>query len=87
MAAFRLPVRSGDRRGHLAGWAVASLAVGQVLVGLLNVLLLAPVWMQMVHLLLADGLWIAFVILSASSLTEQPAAAPAPAGHIRPAEA
>jgi hypothetical protein len=34
------------------------------------VLLLAPVWMQMLHLLLADGVWIALVLLSASVLSE-----------------
>lgn len=31
--------------------------------GLLNVLLLAPIWMQIVHLLVADILWILFVSL------------------------
>ncbi|SPF50351.1 hypothetical protein SBA4_4310010 [Candidatus Sulfopaludibacter sp. SbA4] len=29
-------------------------------------MLLAPVWMQMVHLLLADLLWISLVVLCAS---------------------
>jgi hypothetical protein len=37
-------------------------------VGLLNAALLAPVWLQIVHLLLADLLWIALVLLSAVSL-------------------
>jgi hypothetical protein len=32
------------------------------------VLLLAPVWMQMAHLLLADVVWIAFVLLGAQVL-------------------
>ena len=53
--------------------AVAGLAVAQVVAGFVNVLLLAPVWMQMVHLLLADALWIAFVILAASALAASPA--------------
>jgi heme A synthase len=83
VAAFRLPVASDDRRGQLAAWAVASLAIMQVVAGVVNVMLLAPVWMQMVHLLLADGLWIAFVILAASSLAE----ATAPAGRTRTAKA
>jgi heme A synthase len=52
---------------HL-GLAVAGVAVLQVLAGFTNVLLLAPVWMQMVHLLLADLLWIGYVLLGASSL-------------------
>ena len=36
--------------------------------GFANVLLLAPVWMQIVHLLLADAVWIAFILLSAATL-------------------
>ncbi len=36
--------------------------------GFANVILLAPVWMQIVHLLLADAVWIAFVLLSAATL-------------------
>jgi heme a synthase len=51
------------------GLAVAGTAVMQVLVGFTNVLLLAPVWLQMVHLLVADGVWIAFVLLAASALS------------------
>ena len=48
--------------------AVAGAAGLQVLVGFTNVLLLAPVWMQMIHLVLADVLWIGYVLLAASSL-------------------
>jgi heme a synthase len=33
------------------------------------VALLAPVWMQIVHLLLADLLWIAFVLLAVRALS------------------
>jgi heme A synthase len=53
--------------GRLA-LGVAALVGVQVGAGVLNVLLLAPVWMQIVHLLLADLLWIAFVLLGASAL-------------------
>jgi len=34
----------------------------------LNLLLLAPIWMQIVHLLLADLLWISLVLLAAETL-------------------
>ena len=44
-------------------------ALVQVAAGLANVALLAPVWMQVVHLLLADALWIAFVLLGARALS------------------
>jgi len=36
------------------------------------VLLLAPVWMQIVHLLVADLLWIAFVLLGAQVMRAAP---------------
>ena len=42
--------------------------------GTINVLLLAPVWMQLVHLLLADLVWIVMVFLAAAVLA-QPATA------------
>ncbi len=47
---------------------VLTLFVVQFLAGLLNVFLLAPVWMQLAHLLLADFLWISIVLLGASGL-------------------
>jgi heme A synthase len=40
----------------------------QLLVGLLNVTLLAPEWLQIVHLALAEGVWISLVLLAASAL-------------------
>jgi heme A synthase len=56
-------------------WAAAVLALVAVQfgVGLLNAALLAPVWLQIVHLLLADLLWLALVLLSASSLARSEA--------------
>jgi heme A synthase len=54
-------------------WAVSvmTLVAAQLGAGLLNVALLAPVWLQIVHLLLADLLWLALVLLSASSLAQR----------------
>jgi heme A synthase len=47
--------------------------VGLMLIsGSLNVLLGVPVWMQLVHLALADFLWIAYVLTSADSLQVDP---------------
>jgi len=46
--------------------------VGLMLVtGLLNVALGVPTWMQILHLALADVLWISFVFLSAKTLEEK----------------
>lgn len=51
----------------------------QVGVGAMNITLLAPVVMQIFHLLLADAVWLALVIWSVESLTEvQPIAASQP---------
>lgn len=44
------------------------LVFAQLAVGTLNVALLAPVWMQLVHLLLADGLWVLLVLVAAEEL-------------------
>jgi cytochrome c oxidase assembly protein subunit 15 len=54
--------RAGARR--LAG-AVLALLGFQFALGLADVLLLAPVWMQIVHLLGADLYWVALVTLAA----------------------
>jgi cytochrome c oxidase assembly protein subunit 15 len=51
--------------GRLA-WVVLALLGFQFALGLADVLLLAPVWMQIVHLLGADLYWIALVALAAS---------------------
>lgn len=42
--------------------------VVQLLLGGLNVVLKAPVWLQLVHLLVADIIWILFVLLAAQAL-------------------
>jgi heme A synthase len=44
------------------------LVFAQLIAGMINMVLLAPVWMQLVHLLLADLLWIALVLASARTL-------------------
>jgi heme A synthase len=61
-------------RARSLGSAVAALVVMQVAAGFVNVLLLAPVWLQLVHLLLADLIWLSYVLLGAQVLgQEQPA--------------
>ena len=54
-------------------WTAALLAIVQFGAGLLNLVLLAPVWMQIVHLLLADAVWITLVLLAARALALAPA--------------
>jgi heme A synthase len=38
--------------------------------GVSNILLLAPVWMQLLHLFIADSVWISYILLGASLLSE-----------------
>jgi heme a synthase len=65
------------------------LVIGQWTLGLLNVALLAPVWLQLTHLLVADLLWIVLVLLALETLAAEPAPAslaslvPAAAGAAR----
>ena len=56
-----------------AASAVVGLVVAQLAAGFLNVWLLAPVWMQLIHLLLADLLWIALVLFAAAALEPEAA--------------
>ena len=51
---------------------VSILVCVQVGIGLGNIALSAPTWMQLVHLTVADLLWIAFVILAAHRLGDGP---------------
>lgn len=58
-----------------ARWTVLIFAI-QMACGFLNLLMLAPIWMQLIHLLLADAFWISLVFLTAAALSA-PALAPA----------
>ena len=59
---------SRDPSGRLRGPATVAgaLVLGQVAVGFPNLALLAPVALQLVHLLLADLLWLAMIVLAAA---------------------
>lgn len=52
---------SGDRSLPLA---LGALPVIQIAVGFVNVALLAPVWLQLTHLLIADAIWVTLVALA-----------------------
>jgi heme A synthase len=49
--------------------ALGALFAIQLAAGMINLILLAPVWMQIVHLLLADLVWIALILLTAQTLS------------------
>jgi heme a synthase len=71
----RDPTRAVVRWGRALRLAIAL----QLAFGLLNMVLLAPTWMQIGHLFLADMLWLALVLFVSSALAESPAAAVAAA--------
>jgi len=67
IAAGRLAfVATGARLRRLAV-AVAALTTTELLAGLVTVLLAAPGWTQLVHLALADALWVTLVVLTAAT--------------------
>ena len=54
-----------SRTNRVLGQLVAGLLLLQMVLGAADVLLLAPTWLQITHLLGADLLWIALVVLAA----------------------
>jgi heme A synthase len=80
-------LRPGAATARLSRALVALFFV-QLAAGTVNVVLLAPVWMQIVHLLLADAVWMALVLTTAAALAEDGPAATIIDGHEshRPAE-
>ncbi len=75
IAASRVRRRPGKWTGRFAVSLVALIVV-QLGLGTVNLLLHAPVGLQILHLLLSDLIWIALVLLALSSLDET--AAPRP---------
>ncbi len=70
-----LLVRAAQRTAHWDNRGLSALVLlllaAQYILGVLDVVLLAPVWLQIAHLLGADVLWAALVVLTAR-LTLQP---------------
>jgi len=68
-------VRAAQRNAHWDNRSLSALVLillaAQYVLGVLDVVLLAPVWLQIAHLLGADALWAALVVLTAR-LTLQP---------------
>jgi cytochrome c oxidase assembly protein subunit 15 len=67
---------SRSRHGVPLARALGALVLVQWIAGVANILLLAPTWLQLAHLVLADGLWVTLVLLAAAALAE-PTPAPA----------
>ena len=65
---------------------VVALYVAQLALGLLNVALLAPIALQLAHLLLSDLIWIALLLLTASALAGDARTLLTPVAAIRRAQ-
>lgn len=63
LVAFRIIKAKSSMHASSLAWAASGLVAAELIAGVVNVLLLAPVWMQIVHLLLADVLWVLMVLL------------------------
>ena len=63
-----LAAREAGPRVVQAGMAVLGFFLIQMVIGAVNVALLAPVWLQVVHLLVTDLIWIGLVLFSAEAL-------------------
>ncbi len=67
---FLRPATATRRLANIA----SSLVLAQVALGIFDLVALAPVWMQLGHLVLADAVWIALVLVAAAALGESQAA-------------
>ncbi len=79
--ALRIALRGGDRSRTWLARIVAILVLAQLSIGVINLVLLAPTALQLLHLLFADLVWISAVLLTASLAAE-----PLPAGFPAAAE-
>ena len=69
LAVYRATLTASPTTRRLA-FSLAGLVLTQWAFGALDVYLLAPYWLQLLHLFLADLLWIAAVLLSADLLSQ-----------------
>lgn len=65
--------QSGSERARSLSYVVTLLFVTQFVAGIVNMTLLAPIPMQLVHLLLADATWIALVLMGSEALARRSA--------------
>ncbi len=84
LAGFMVLAAAFMSAGGRVRTAIILLTMSQLAAGAVNVVLLAPVWMQIVHLALAVGIWLTLVV---GSLDAPPLVGDeqAPAGARRPA--
>jgi heme A synthase len=78
--ATAIAVRTNEALPGRLARALALLVLAQWLAGIVNIALLAPIWLQLSHLFLADAVWITLVLFAAAALAD-PGVARLPARH------
>lgn len=68
--AMKLSSRA-DARTQKLSTAFAIVVLSQMLVGVANIFLLTPLAMQVIHLMVADALWIIFIVFGASVVAKR----------------
>lgn len=69
VVALTMNLRPSPETQRFARWTIA-VFLAQMGFGVLNLFFHAPIWMQLVHLLLADLFWISLVLMSACAVGE-----------------
>lgn len=70
------------RQTHRLSRTLWVLILVQLAAGVSNIFLLAPVWLQIIHLLLADLVWVCAVLFGAAALAEKQSAAESSTGPV-----
>lgn len=86
IASYRITSRFESALVEKMGRLTVSLYLIQLGVGALNVLLMAPGWLQLVHLLMADLIWLSLMCFAVFALQTDAEAEPVPAGQTQPAQ-
>jgi cytochrome c oxidase assembly protein subunit 15 len=66
-------LRQTGEPGRRAAARVIAVVLFQLAAGAVNLTLLAPVWMQLIHLFLADVVWISVVVMTMEGARQSPA--------------
>jgi heme A synthase len=74
--------RRADPAARRLASAMIALFFVQLAIGALNMLLLAPIWMQLVHLFMADVVWVTLVLLTSATLADAPVDVRAPVSRL-----
>jgi heme A synthase len=68
MVAYRTMTTNPNRPNtRQLGLVLGGLVVTQWFLGLTNLVLLAPTWLQIVHLLVADLIWMSLILVAADA--------------------